>query len=77
MSSFCSLPTRSGGQGLGKSGGSSSRAADEFGSLLGGMQDESDFGFSGSISNSDAGNVNDGEDGGGLDSSLDLHTPLL
>jgi hypothetical protein len=56
MSSSGNLPTRSRGNGPGKVGGRSSRAADEFGSLLGGMQDKLEFGCGGSIltSKSDA-----------------------
>jgi hypothetical protein len=77
-SSCRSPPARSTYKGAGKIAGGSSRAANELGSLLDGMQDEPESGFGGSISisNSDAGSVSGSEEGSGLDSSLDLHTPL-
>jgi hypothetical protein len=78
MSSPRSLPALSKGKGPGKIGGRSSRSADRFGCLLGGMQDNPDFGPGGSISisHSDAGSVSGIEEVSSLDSSLDLYPPL-
>jgi hypothetical protein len=78
MSSSRSRPARNGGKGPSKIRGRSSRFADRFGCLLGGMQDESEFGLGGSISvsRSDAGSVSGSEEGSGLDSNLDPYTPL-
>jgi hypothetical protein len=72
MSSSRSLPARTRGKGPGQVGGRSSRSADRFGCLLGGMQDEPEFGLGGSTlkSNSDAGILSESEEGGGSDSSL-------
>jgi hypothetical protein len=79
MSSPRSLPALSKGKGPGKIGGETSRSADRFGCLLGGMQDEPYFGLGGtiSISNSDAGSVSGSEEGSGSDSSLNMQRPLL
>jgi hypothetical protein len=49
MSSSRSLPARRRDKGPGKIGGGSSRAANGFGSLLGAMQDEPEFGLGVSI----------------------------